>query len=122
MPAEEGAEGEGDRTAKANTCPAVPESSSSEQAEAGWALVYEGEKTNCVVCGLRPGQRVTVRIRATGQVGSSEWASQSFTACAAVPSRPDPPDVLSRTSDSLTVGWQPPADNGAPIQVRCVLH
>ena len=62
-------------------------------------------------------------MQATNSLGPSEWSAPStFTTQAGAPAQPEPPELLDSSPIGLTVGWQAPADNGAPVadfQLEC---
>ncbi|GBG30870.1 Ankyrin repeat domain-containing protein 2 [Hondaea fermentalgiana] len=66
---------------------------------------------------LAPSEVYAVRVLAYSIVGWSEPSEQSrmFVTSPAAPSRPEPPSILRTTRTSLTVRWELPEANGAPI-------
>lgn len=82
----------------------------------GYTEVYRGVEKSFKVSKLQPGVRYTVRVKAVNKIGDGPYSLCSvYTTQASVPSIPEPPDVVSVTSDSVSFRWRAPADNGAPL-------
>ncbi|GBF99904.1 hypothetical protein Rsub_12812 [Raphidocelis subcapitata] len=82
----------------------------------GFYEVYSGEERSFKAPRLAPGVRYTFRIMAFNALGPSPWSlCSAFSTQASVPAAPEPPARVACTSDTATLAWAPPADNGAPI-------
>ena len=74
--------------------------------------------TSVTIGDLSNGTTYEFRVRAVNAVGPSDWsrsASGTPAGSASVPSRPAAP-TLTPGDGRLTVSWNAPADNGAPIE------
>mmetsp|Transcript_36950 Transcript_36950/g.82146 ORF Transcript_36950/g.82146 Transcript_36950/m.82146 type:complete len:1201 (+) Transcript_36950:117-3719(+) len=84
--------------------------------EEGFLRVYSGEERAYKIVKLTPGTKYTFRLRATNAIGDSHLSlCSSFTTQATVPSVPDAPVTVASTSNSITLQWSAPAENGSPI-------
>ncbi|KAG1670997.1 hypothetical protein FOA52_014239 [Chlamydomonas sp. UWO 241] len=82
----------------------------------GWLTAYRGPERTHKLARLTPGQRYSFRVRAANRVGESRLSElMSFATQATVPSQPEPPAMLSSSSDSVIMRWAPPAGNGSPV-------
>lgn len=82
----------------------------------GFAEVYNGLDKSHKVTRLQPGVRYTFRLKASNSLGTSPVSMcSSFTTQASVPSPPEAPVVLTTSSNSISLVWWPPQDNGSPI-------
>lgn len=83
-----------------------------------WVRLYDGPETSFKVVRLRPGVRYHARVKASNDIGESLWSdAATFATQASVPDQPAPPVLVSATSESVTLRWQPPHDNGEPISL-----
>ncbi|KAL9708526.1 hypothetical protein quinque_012044 [Culex quinquefasciatus] len=77
---------------------------------------YRGKDLFCVVKDLRPGEMYTVQVRAYNRIGAGEWSEEySFHAGAAPPNAPKELTITLKSPTHLTVIWDEPHCNGAPI-------
>ncbi|XP_065079056.1 fibronectin type-III domain-containing protein 3A isoform X3 [Ochlerotatus camptorhynchus] len=77
---------------------------------------YRGKEQYCVVKDLRPGEMYTVQVRAINRIGAGEWSEEfSFHAGAAPPNAPKELSITLKSPTHLTVIWDEPHCNGAPI-------
>ncbi|XP_055539179.1 fibronectin type-III domain-containing protein 3a isoform X2 [Wyeomyia smithii] len=77
---------------------------------------YRGKDQFCVVKDLRPGELYTVQVRAINRIGAGEWSEEySFHAGAAPPNAPKELHISVKSPTHLTVIWDEPHCNGAPI-------
>ncbi|KIZ02144.1 fibronectin type III domain containing 3A, partial [Monoraphidium neglectum] len=82
----------------------------------GFFEVYSGDERSFKVVKLAPGMRYTFRIMAYNTLGPSPWSlCSAFSTQASVPSAPEPPVQVASSSDSVTLQWTAPPDNGAAI-------
>jgi hypothetical protein len=82
----------------------------------GWLTAYRGPERAHKLARLMPGQRYSFRVRAANGVGESRPSElMSFATQATVPTQPEPPSMLSASSDSVILRWAPPAGNGSPV-------
>jgi len=81
------------------------------------ADICEGD-TCCVVGGLHAGVTYLFRVLAQNHVGKSGWSGPvQATTAATPPVGAMQPEKLGSTVDTLTVGWDPPENNGgSPVQ------
>lgn len=77
---------------------------------------YRGKDQFCVVKDLRPGEMYTVQVRAINRIGAGGWSEEySFHAGAAPPNAPKDLNIILKSPTHLTVIWDEPHCNGAPI-------
>lgn len=77
---------------------------------------YRGKDQFCVVKDLRPGEMYTVQVRAINRIGAGGWSEEySFHAGAAPPNAPKDLNITLKSPTHLTVIWDEPHCNGAPI-------
>lgn len=77
---------------------------------------YRGKDQFCVVKDLRPGEMYTVQVRAINRIGAGDWSEEySFHAGAAPPNAPKELTITLKSPTHLTVIWDEPHCNGAPI-------
>ena len=59
------------------------------------------------------GATLGVKITATNAIGTSEESKAQYFVCADLPNPPDfAPTLETATETSLTIAWNPPADDG----------
>jgi fibronectin type III domain-containing protein 3 len=79
-------------------------------------LAYKGREAYGVVKDLLPGELYRVHVRALNRIGAGPWSDEyQFKAGAAPPFSPTNLDAAVRSPTHLTVSWQEPRNNGAPI-------
>lgn len=82
----------------------------------GHQLIHKSKDMYCVAKDLQPGEQYAVQVRAYNRVGASLWSEALlFNAGSAPPFAPDMPHIIVRSSGQLTVQWNEPFANGAPI-------
>lgn len=89
-------------------------------------LIYKGKETYCVASDLSPGELYSAQVRSINRIGHGPWSDElAFTAGAAPPFAPDAPRIIMRSSTHLTVSWNEPHKNGAPIseyRLECAVN
>lgn len=70
-------------------------------------LGYSGLSSKASINGLKSGVLYRFRLRAISAVGASQFAVVEASTQLTVPSVPRPPRVITKTADSLTLGWIP---------------
>lgn len=77
-------------------------------------------ETNAVCNELGVVSQYRFRISAYNATGVSEpgEASDLFSTVAGKPDPPEVPSVIAKTDTSVSLSWEPPQDNGGPVQVR----
>ncbi|XP_076435428.1 fibronectin type-III domain-containing protein 3A-like [Babylonia areolata] len=77
---------------------------------------YRGPGRDCVVAGLMPGQLYLFQVRAFNKVGGGPWSEPlEVTSGAAAPDAPPTPQVTPHSPHLVTVTWEEPPGNGAPV-------
>ena len=63
--------------------------------------------------GITGGSTYAVKITATNAIGTSVESDTQYLVCADLPDSPDSaPTLESATETSITIAWNPPANNG----------
>lgn len=89
-------------------------------------IIYKGKETCCVASDLQPGELYGAQVRSINRIGCGPWSDElTFTAGAAAPNSPDGLNAVVRSPTHLTVSWNEPKTNGAPIseyRLECALN
>lgn len=96
----------------------IVEGCSSHSKKPSWKQKYKGPSTHCKVQHLRCGSEYQFRVRAGNSKGLGPFCCP-ITACSApaAPAAPEPLLVCQRTATSVKLKWQPPRENGAPVEL-----
>lgn len=79
-------------------------------------IIYKGKDTYCVATDLLPGELYSAQVRSINRIGFGAWSDElTFTAGAAPPSSPEIYLTTIQSATHLTVSWNEPRTNGAPI-------
>jgi hypothetical protein len=62
--------------------------------------------------GLTGGETYGVKITATNTIGTSAESETQYFVCADLPDPPSQPNLEAATESSITISWNPPANNG----------
>ena len=82
----------------------------------------ENTATTATITGLTNGTTYQVQVRATNDIGDSEWSKPSAAKPADKPSQPVAPILHAGASEQITVYWWTPEDNGEPISSYTVQY
>lgn len=89
-------------------------------------MIFKGKDTYCVAKDLFPGEPYLAQVRCINRIGHGPWSSPlQFNAGAAPPFAPNEPTVIVRSPTHLTVSWNEPQTNGAPIteyRLECAVN
>ena len=78
--------------------------------------VYKGNDLACTLNGLLPDKKYFAQIRALNRIGAGEWSEPlEFVSGAGAPDAPQPPTVLAKSANCISVNWTEPSCNGLPI-------
>ena len=77
------------------------------------ASIIDLDNLSYQLTGLTGGSTYGVRISATNAIGTSEDSDIQYLVCANLPDSPDDaPTLEAATETSITIAWNPPANNG----------
>lgn len=81
-----------------------------------WTLVYDGSNVDSVLVyeveGLKSGSFYRFQVSAINDVGESSPSAEVSLQAADLPDAPSQPQLVSSTTNSVVISWEPPADNG----------
>ena len=91
---------------------------------APWRAAYGGSGDGALLHGLRPGQRMRLRLRCANLLGPSDWSEErTLSTEAARPQPPSRPLVLRQEDGGrVSLGWRAPEDTGGEPLLEYVLE
>ena len=85
-------------------------------AQGSFWVIYKGPELFFEAANLDPHQNYSFWVKAVNKEGSGQFSTHAyFKTKKGAPVRPEPPYVVARTNDSLTVRWNEPSNGGGHI-------